>query len=326
MRRLIRGYEGIPTKIPWLVLRSPTIYYGEGMPTAGETYRAHTARTLNRMCHNEEEVVRRVRYHAVAELQKVENMCPGLVWHRRGRLAAGKRERMCRVLLAAMPGEEHMLASNRMCGRRGPVLVLDVDFEGAANGTVRWVMNEGVSLEVLHVRRKDTKEYRKAGLHHAEFCRDQGVVEWGVYKWLRRRARGQEAHASWDKRMLNMWKEWVAQWGITRQKARRWRGAAAVQDRGERDKARLGILLSAPLGLKGPRGKVQSTSGQWYDVHADMFQRDNIPVGAAQGDQCRRCTKEAGQVSWPILRMTAWALPTVTIRTTDARGQWWGWC
>ena len=95
-------------------------------------------------------------------------------------------------------------------------------------------------------------------------------------------------------------------------------------DRGERDKARPGILLCAPLGLKGPRGKVQSTSGQWYDVHEDMSQRDNIPVGAGQGDQCWRCTKEAGQVRWPVLRMMAGAFPTATMRTTDARGQWWG--
>ena len=37
------------------MLRSPTAYYGEGMPTAGEAYSAHTARTLNTMCHNQEE-------------------------------------------------------------------------------------------------------------------------------------------------------------------------------------------------------------------------------------------------------------------------------
>ena len=52
VRRLIRGYEGIPTEVPWYVMRSPKAYYGEGMPTAGEAYRAHTARTLSRMCHN----------------------------------------------------------------------------------------------------------------------------------------------------------------------------------------------------------------------------------------------------------------------------------
>ena len=84
-----------------------------------------------------------------------------------------------------------MLATNRTCGSLGPVLVLDTDFRGAAHGTVRWVMKEGVSLEVLHVRRKDMKEYRKAGLHQAEFYRDSVVVEPGVYKWMMRRARGQ---------------------------------------------------------------------------------------------------------------------------------------
>ena len=52
VRRLIRGYEGIPTEVPWCVLRSPTAYYGEGMPTAGESYQAHMARALSRMCHN----------------------------------------------------------------------------------------------------------------------------------------------------------------------------------------------------------------------------------------------------------------------------------
>ena len=54
-----------------------------------------------------------------------------------------------------------------------------------------------------------------------------------------------------------------------------------------------------------------------------MFRRDNIPVGAGQGDRCWRCTKEAGQVPWLILRMKAWAFLTATMRTTDARGQWW---
>ena len=95
-------------------------------------------------------------------------------------------------------------------------------------------------------------------------------------------------------------------------------------DRGEWDKARPGIMLCAPLGLKAPRGKVQSKNGQLYDVHVDMSRRDNIPEGAGQGDQCLRCTREAGQVPWPVLRMTAWAFPTATMRTTDARGQWWG--
>ena len=65
-------------------------------------------------------------------------------------------------------------------------------------------------------------------------------------------------------------------------------------------------------------------SGQWYDVPADMFRRDNIPLEAGQADQCWRSTKGAGQVPWPVLRMTAWAFPTATMRTTDVRGQWWG--
>ena len=95
------------------MLRSPTAYNGEGMPTAGEAYRAHSARTLSRMCHNQEEVVRRVCYHAVAEVQKEENMCPRYVWHRRRRLAAGRKEHMWHALQAVLPGEEHMLATNR---------------------------------------------------------------------------------------------------------------------------------------------------------------------------------------------------------------------
>ena len=82
VRRLIRGYEGLTTGVPCCVMRSPTAYYGEGMPTAGEAYRAHRARMLSRMCHNQEEVVRRVCYHAVAEVQNEENMCQGYVWHR----------------------------------------------------------------------------------------------------------------------------------------------------------------------------------------------------------------------------------------------------
>ena len=252
---LIRGYDGIPTEVPRCVLRSPRAYYGAGMPTTGEAYRAHTARALNKMCHNQEEVVQRVCYHAVAELQKEENMCPCFVWRGQKRLAAGKKERIWRVLQAVLPGEEHMLATNRTCGRSEPVLVLDVDFGGAVHRTVRLLMKEGVGSGVLHVRRKDMKEYRKAGLHHTEFYRDQGVVEWGVYRWMMRPGRGQEARARWDKRMRKMWKEWVAHSRITRKRPRRGRGARAVQekmqDRGERDKARPGILLCAPLGLKG---------------------------------------------------------------------------
>ena len=323
VRRLIRGYEGIPTEVPWCVLRSPTAYYGEGMPTAGEAYRAHTARTLGRMCHNQDEVVQRVCYHAIAEVQKEENMCPRYVWHRRRRLAAGKKEHMWRVLQAVWPGEEHMLATNSTSGTRRPILVLDTDSGGAAHGTVRWVRKEGVSIEVLHVRRKDMKEYKKAGLHHAEFYGDCRIVEWGLYKGMMRRARGQEDRARWDRRMRKI----CALWGNKGTKPRRQRRAEAQQerpvlDREERDNARPGILLFAPLGLKGPRGKVQSTKGQWYDVHADIFRRDNIPEGTGQGDQCWRCPKEAGQVPWPVLRMTAWAFPTATIRTMDARGQW----
>ena len=72
VRRLIRGYEGISTEVSWCVLRLPTAYYGEGMPTAGEAYRAHTARMLSRMCDNQEEVVLRVCYHAIAEVRKEE--------------------------------------------------------------------------------------------------------------------------------------------------------------------------------------------------------------------------------------------------------------
>ena len=43
-------------------------------------------------------------------------------------------------------------------------------------------------MEVLHVRSKDMKEYKKAGLHHAEFHRDSRILEWGVYKGMMRRA------------------------------------------------------------------------------------------------------------------------------------------
>ena len=184
-------------------------------------------------------------------------------------------------------------------------------------------------MEVLHVRRKDMKEYKKAGLHHAEFYGDARMVEWVVYRWMMRRARGQEDRARWSRRIRKMWNEWVALWGTQRRKPKYGRGEGAQQeravlDRGERDKARPDILLCAPLGLKGPRGKVQSAPGQWYDVHADMFRTDNILGGAGQGDQCWRCTKEAGQVQRPVLRMTAWVFPNAIMRATDARGQWWG--
>ena len=181
VRGLIRGYQGIPTEVPRCVLRSLTAYYEKGISTAGEVYRAHGARALNRMCHNQEEVVRRGSYHAVAEVQREEIMCRRFVWHRRWRLTAGKRKRMWRVLQAVLPGEEHMLANNRKCGRCGPILLLDTDHGGAVHGTVRWVMKEGVTLEVMQVRRKDMKEYQRAGLHHGDLYREKEVVEWGVY-------------------------------------------------------------------------------------------------------------------------------------------------
>ena len=180
-------------------------------------------------------------YHAVTEVQKEENMCPRYVWHRRRRLAAGKKERMWCALKAVLPEEEHMLAINRTCGRRGPILVLDTDFGGAAHGTVRWIRKEGVSMEVLRVRRKDMKEYKMAGLHHAEFYRDTRVGEWGVYPWMMRRARGQEDRTLWSRRMRKMWNEWVPLWGIQKRKPRCGRGGGAQQggvvlDRGERGK------------------------------------------------------------------------------------------
>ena len=123
-------------------------------------------------------------------------------------------------------------------------------------------------MVVLHVRRKDMKEYKKAGLHHAEFYRDARMAEWGVYKWMIRGARGQEDRTKWGRRMQKMWNGWGVLTGHQRRKRRHGRGAEAQQERvvldgGQRDKARPGILLCAPLGLKGPRGKVQSATGHW---------------------------------------------------------------
>ena len=117
------------------------------------------------------------------------------------------------------------------------------------------------------------------------------MEEWGLYKWMMRRARGQEDRTRWSWRIRKIRNKWVALWGIQRRKPRHGRGLEAQQervvlDRGERNKARPGILLCAPLGLKEPKGKVQSATGQWYDVHVDMFRRNKIPEGAKQGDKC----------------------------------------
>ena len=79
-------------------------------------------------------------------------------------------------------------------------------------------------MEVLQVRRRDMKEYKMAGLHHAQFHRDTRVVEWGVYRWMMRRARGQEDRTRWSRRMRKMWNEWVALWGIQQRKPRCGRG------------------------------------------------------------------------------------------------------
>ena len=42
------------------------------------------------------------------------------------------------------------------------------------------------------------KEYHTGGLHHADWYRGRGVVEWGVYKWMMRRARGHGIRTRWD--------------------------------------------------------------------------------------------------------------------------------
>ena len=97
----------------------------------------HTARALKRMCHNQEEVVRRLCYHGVAGVQREENMCPRFVWYRKWRLTAGKKEHMWPVSQATLPGTEQMLAINRKCGRRGSILVLETDFGGSKYRTVR---------------------------------------------------------------------------------------------------------------------------------------------------------------------------------------------
>ena len=233
-----------------------TAYYGEGMPHAAEAYRAHTPRALNRMCHNLEEVVHGMCLHAVDEVQRAENVGPRFVWYRRWQLTAGIREHMWRVLQAVLVGEEHMLAPNRSCGTGGPILVLDTEFRGATHGAVRLVRKEGVSMEMVHVRRKDMKEYQRAGLHQAEFYREQGIFEWGGHEWMMRRRRGREARAKWKRQTRRIRKEWVAQWEISK-KAKRHRGEdrAAPEEalgRGERDKARPSALLCAPLELKGP--------------------------------------------------------------------------
>ena len=101
----------------------------------------------------------RVCYHGVAEVQREENMCPRFVWYRKWRLKAGSREHMWRVLQAVLPGQEPFFATNRKCGRRGPILVLDTDFGGAAHGTVRRLIKEGMSLEVMHVCKKEMNAY-----------------------------------------------------------------------------------------------------------------------------------------------------------------------
>ena len=171
------------------------------------------------------------------------------------------------------------------------------------------------------------KEYQKAGLHQAEFYRDQGVVEWGVYKWVMRRARGEETRARWDRRMRKMLKEWMAQWEIRMKKPRRWRGAEQYTRRcwtGEKE-TRSGRAYCCVhrwgSGARGGRYKVRAGSGT---MSTQIFWRDPIQSRVGQGYQCSRCTKEAGQVPWPVLRMTAWAFMTATMRTTDARGHWWG--
>ena len=55
--------------------------------------------------------------------------------------AVGGREEGAHVArpTGGVAGEEHMLATNRTCGRQGPILVLDTVFGGASHGTLSWV-------------------------------------------------------------------------------------------------------------------------------------------------------------------------------------------
>ena len=76
-------------------------------------------------------------------------------------------------------------------------------------------------MEVMHVHRKDMQVYKRAGLHHVEFFRERGIVEWGVYECKMRRARGQDIRARSERHTRRMWKEWVVQRGIT--KKAKWR-------------------------------------------------------------------------------------------------------
>ena len=120
---------------------------------------------------------------------------------------------MRRVLQTPMPGEEHMLVSSRICGRAVRILVFDTDFRVAMHGTVRKVRKEGVSVEVVHVRTKDMKDYQQAGLHHAKCLRDQAIMEWGLYKRMMRQAGGL-------RQTRRMWKELVAKWGVIKKEKR----------------------------------------------------------------------------------------------------------
>ena len=121
VRRLIRGYQGIPTEVPWCVLRSQGTHGEDAEQDVPQSGRGGETGVLSRARRGSEG----------------GGHVPALCVAGRRRLAAGKKECMWRALQAVLPGEEHMLATNRTCDRRGPILVLDTDFGGAAHGMVR---------------------------------------------------------------------------------------------------------------------------------------------------------------------------------------------
>ena len=64
---------------------------------------------------------------------------------------------------------------------------------------------------------------------------------------------------------------------------------------GRRRQGQSGHTVVCDAGTQGAEGEGTKYERQWYNVHADMFRRDNILVGAGHRDQCWRCTKTGGR-------------------------------
>ena len=257
-------------------------------------------------------------------MQKEENMCPEWVWRRKWRLGS-RGERMWGTLQAVLPGGEHMLAVNRRCRQKGPLVVQETDLGGGTAGQLRTVELEGESVWVLHVRRQHLRMLARARIHHATFIRRGKVVPKREFRVIMNRGKGGGDRGRWNRKVDAMWGWWSR---------RRWRNWTDTEDkRGDEQptapltplrRARHADLLCVPLRLKGPRGQIHVAGEGWWQVQEHKFRGDNISKdGKGVRKECWKCDEAGAGVPWPVLELVKMAMPQSTLRAPEEVRAWW---